>query len=213
MEEEAELALLRMGDRAAWARMVRLHHGRLVRLARGVAGNQATAEEVVQDAWVAALTGIAGYTGQGRLRAWFAGIVVNKARTRAGRDGRMLSFTDMARAEEADAPALHPESFLPDGHWAAAPEEWAVPTPERMAGNSQVMVLLAAAIDTLPPAQRTVVLLRDVEGEDAATVCRILEITEVHQRVLLHRARTRLRLALAGPMALSAADTKGGGKR
>lgn len=209
MEDEAELALLRAGDRAAWARMVRLHHARLVRLARGIAGNRASAEEVVQDAWLAALTGIGGYTGQGRLRAWFSGIVVNKARTRAGRDGRMVSFTDMARSEEAAPPALHPESFLPDGHWAAAPEEWAVPTPERMASNGQAMALLAAAIDALPPAQRTVVLLRDVEGEDAATVCRILEITEVHQRVLLHRARTRLRLALAGPMGEASAAGRG----
>jgi RNA polymerase sigma-70 factor (ECF subfamily) len=203
MTEDAALALRLMnGDEAAFDALVRAQHGRLLRLARGFCrGSRATAEEVVQDAWIAVITGLHRYTGEAPLAAWIAGIVVNKARTRAARDARLVPFTDLARAElDEPGSGLEAARFREDGHWAAAVQDWDARTPERLAGDRQMMERLAAALDTLPPAQRTVVLLRDVEGHDGPEVCRMLGLTEGNMRILLHRGRTRLRAALEPAM-------------
>lgn len=204
MTADAELvARLLAGDQAAFAGLVRAEQGRLLRLARGFCrGNRATAEEVVQDVWLAVLTGLDRYDGSSPLRAWITGIVVNKARTRATRDGRMLAFSDFAQAElggEA-GPEIDPSRFDADGHWTQAVAEWDAVTPERQAGDRQLLHHLAAALETLPPAQRIVVTLRDIEGQDGADVCRLLDLTEGNMRVLLHRGRTRLRAALEAAM-------------
>lgn len=185
---------LRDGDEAAYREVVRLHHAGLVRLAQAFCGVRATAEEVVQDAWVAVFTGIDGYVGAAPLRSWIAGIVVNLARKRGVRDGRMRSFSDLAWQEAADgAPAPDSERFRADGAWADPPTPWDGLTPEREVGGRQMLEHLAVAVEALPPAQRAVVLLCDVEGHDAAEVCRMLDITHGNMRVLLHRARARLR--------------------
>lgn len=190
-------ARLREGDAAAYRTVVRLHHARLVRLAHAFCGVRATAEEVVQDAWVVVLTGIDGYSGQAPLRAWIAGIVVNLARKRAVRDGRIRSFSDLVRQELGeDGPALDPERFQASGAWADPPVPWDGVTPEREVSGRQLLEHLGAAVEALPPSQRAVVLLCDVEGHDAAEVCRMLDITPGNLRVLLHRARARLRTRL-----------------
>lgn len=192
------LAGLRAGDRTAYRTLVRLHHANLVRLAALFArGNRATAEEVVQETWIVAFTDIGRFQGASSLRAWLGGIVVHKAKSRARRDGRMVAFSELAVAEAtADEPAVDPDRFLPDGHWAGAPTPWEQITPEREAAGREEAGVLAAALDTLPEAQRGVVLLADVHGMDAPAVCAALGITEANRRVLLHRARARLRTAL-----------------
>jgi RNA polymerase sigma-70 factor, ECF subfamily len=190
--EAALLARLRAGEEAAFRALVRARHARLLRLAGAFLRNRASAEEVVQETWLAVITGLDSYAGQAPLAAWINGILVNKARTRAVRDGRSIAFSDLAREEGADeTPA--PERFLPDGHWAERFTPWDSLTPEREAGDRQLLAGVAAALDALPPAQRAVVLLRDVEGLDSPAICRALEISEANLRVLLHRARLKLR--------------------
>lgn len=203
MTDDAALALRLMnGDDAAFDALVRAQHGRLLRLARGFCrGSRATAEEVVQEAWVAVITGLHRYTGEAPLAAWIAGIVVNKARTRAARDARLVPFSDIVRVElDEPGSGLDEARFRPDGHWAAGVPEWDALTPERLAGDRQMVERLAAALETLPPAQRTVVVLRDIDGHDGKEVCRMLGLTEGNMRILLHRGRTRLRAALEPAM-------------
>ncbi len=195
-EDAALLPRLRAGEEAACRELVRRHHGRLVRLAGVFTGARARAEEAVQDAWVVVVTGLDGYSGEAPLGGWITGIVMNKARTRAARDGRVVSFSDMARSE-AGGPAVDPERFSPNGHWAERFSAWSALTPEREAGDRQLLSRIGEALEALPPAQRAVVLLRDVEGQEPAAICRELGITEANMRVLLHRARVRLRDAAA----------------
>lgn len=191
-EDAALLPRLRAGEEAAFRALVRRHHARLVRLAAVFTGARARAEEAVQDSWLAVVTGLDGYSGAAPLGAWIAGIVVNKARTRAARDGRVVAFADLARAE-AEGAAVDPERFLPDGHWAERQTPWSSLTPEREAGDRQLLTAIAEALETLPPAQRAVVLLRDVECLEPPAICEALGISEANMRVLLHRARVRLR--------------------
>ena len=195
-EDAALLPGLLAGEEAAFRALVRRHHARLVRLAAIFAGGRARAEEAVQDSWLVVVTGLDGYSGEAPLAAWIAGIVVNKARSRAARDGRMVAFADLARAE-AEGPAVPPERFLPDGHWAERFNPWPPFTPEREAGDRQLLARVGEALDALPPAQRAVIVLRDVDGQEPAAVCHALGITEANMRVLLHRGRTRLREAAA----------------
>ncbi len=200
-DDKALLARLKAGDQAAFRALVRARHAGLLRLAGAFLRNRASAEEVVQDTWVAVITSLDSYAGVAPLAAWINGILVNKARSRAVRDSRVLNFSDLARADaEADAP--DPAQFEPDGHWGERFQPWDALTPEREAGDRELLAGVSAALDTLPPAQRAVVLLRDVEGLDSAEICRQLGISEANLRVLLHRARTKLRDAaarLAGP--------------
>jgi RNA polymerase sigma-70 factor (ECF subfamily) len=195
-EDAAFVARLRAGDQNAYRALVRRHHTGFVRLARVFCRVHATAEEVVQDAWIAVLTGIDGYSGEAPLKAWISGIVVNKARSRAVRDGRMRSFSDFARAGDDDATGLDPERFTANGAWAEPPAPWDGLTPEREAADRELLAHLSTEIEALPEAQRAVVLLRDVEGLEPAEICRMLDISDGNLRVLLHRARARLRAAI-----------------
>ncbi len=194
-EEHGEAALvtrLRAGDQAAFRDLVRARHGRLLRLAGAFCRSRASAEEVVQETWLAVITGLHGFSGEAPLAAWINGILVNKAKTRGVRDGRMVAFSDLMR-EEGEGDAFEPERFLPDGHWAEKHRPWDALTPEREAGDRELLAGVGEALEKLPPAQRAVVLLRDVEGLDSAAICKSLGISEANLRVLLHRARTKLR--------------------
>lgn len=191
-EEAALLARLRAGEEAAFRQLVRARHQRLLRLAGAFCRTRASAEEVVQDTWLAVITGLHGYSGEAPLAAWINGILVNKAKTRAVRDGRMVNFSDLVR-EESEGDAFEPERFLPDGHWAEQHRPWDALTPEREASDRQLLAGVGEALEKLPPAQRAVVLLRDVEGLDSAAICATLGISDANLRVLLHRARTKLR--------------------
>jgi RNA polymerase sigma-70 factor (ECF subfamily) len=192
-EAGAILVRLRAGDRAAFTELVRAHHGRLLRLAGIFCRVRATAEEVVQEVWVVALTGIGGFSGEVPIGAWLSGICANKARTRGTRDERFVSLDAM----EETGPLPAPGHFLRDGHWAEQFGGWETLTPERIAGDRQLLARMSEALDALPTAQRAAIWLRDVEGLDAPAICEALAISDANLRVLLHRGRTKLRDAAA----------------
>jgi RNA polymerase sigma-70 factor (ECF subfamily) len=197
--EAALLARLRAGDAAAFRALVARHGGPLLRLARTFVRTQAAAEDMVQDTWLAALDGLDGFEGRSSLRTWLFHVLVNRARTRAQRDGRSVPFSALGVAAEPDGagPAVDPARFSPDGHWAEPIATWRVEDPERLALSAETGALLEAAIAALPEGQRAVLTLRDVEGLETDEICDLLGITVTNQRVLLHRARTAVRAALA----------------
>jgi len=195
-DEQELVRLLRCGDRAAFGALVQRHGGGMLRLARSLVRSAAVAEEVVQDAWLAALDAVAGFEGRSSLRTWLFRIVVNKARSRAEREGRSVPFSALGPAE-GDDPAVGADRFAADGHWREPVGVWRVEDPERLALGAETQAAIQAAIGLLPEGQRAVLTLRDVEGLEAEEICRLLDITLTNQRVLLHRARARVRAALA----------------
>jgi len=196
------LARLRAGDEAAFAALVDDYTPSLLRVARGFVPSAAVAEEVVQETWLGVLRGLDAFEGRSSLRTWIFRILVNRARTRGVRERRTVPFASLA-GDEADAPfaAVDPERFLPADHerwprhWAAPPPRWDE-RPEDAAAHAETLRVVHAAIDRLAPAQRMVIMLRDIVGCDADEVCATLDISDANQRVLLHRARSRVRAAL-----------------
>jgi RNA polymerase sigma-70 factor, ECF subfamily len=179
-DEQRLLRSLRAGDERAFADLLERHHGALVRLANTFVRDRSVAEEVVQETWI--------------FR-----ILTNRAKTRALRERRTVPFS--ALDVDLDEPAVDPERFLDashpqwPGHWASPPSDWrAIPEDRVLAGET--LELIRGAIDELPPAHQQVITLRDVEGWDSDEVCELLGISEGNQRVLLHRARSRVRAAL-----------------
>jgi RNA polymerase sigma-70 factor (ECF subfamily) len=195
--ETAEfVARLRGGDQSAFRALIQRHHSGLVRLARSFCRIEATAEEVVQDAWLAVVTGLDAFTGDAPLRSWIAAIVVNKAKTRAVRDARVSNFSDMQSTFDGEEAGFDLDRFASDGSWLQPPQPWQGVTPERIVAGRQLAAHMGEQIDLLPANQRAAVLMRDVEGREPKEICATLQITEGHLRVLLHRARTRLRAAV-----------------
>ncbi|ESR24643.1 RNA polymerase sigma factor [Lutibaculum baratangense] len=191
-QDEAEA--LQRGDEQVFRRLYDAYGSSLIALARTFVRDRATAEEVVQDTWIAVLTGISRFERRSSLKSWIFSILVNKARTRAKREHRSVPFSAML-VEDADG-AVDASRFDRAGMWSDPPHEFDVHDPERVVGGRQMMEHLAAALEDLPPSQRAVVVMRDVEGHDMRETCRILGISEGNQRVLLHRARARLRSRL-----------------
>ncbi len=194
------LARLRRGDEAAFIQLVERLCGPMLRLAMVHVGNRAVAEEVVQDAWVGVLAQLDRFEGRSSLRTWVLRILVNRARTRAVRERRTLPFSSLDGLDGPGGPAVEPERFLPAGHrwaghWASPPRSWR-DLPEERLLSAETRAEVERAVELLPPAQRAVITLRDVEGMTAAETCELLGLTEGNQRVLLHRARSRVRRAL-----------------
>jgi len=196
---EAQLVdALRAGDEAAFAQLVREYQPSLVRVARIYVSTQAAAEEVAAETWLAVLNGLDRFEGRSSLKTWIFRILTNIAKTRAQRDGRTLPFSalqDPGRVPEAALDAdrfLGPEHPRWPGHWAVRPEPW----PEDALVAAETQAVVAEAIEALPPAQRAVISLRDVEGWSNEEVRNALALSETNQRVLLHRARSKVRRAL-----------------
>jgi RNA polymerase sigma-70 factor, ECF subfamily len=199
-EGEALVVALRSGDEKAFAALVDLHTPALIRAALAYVPSRAVAEEVVQETWIAVMRGIDGFAGRSSLKTWIFRILTNVALRRGARERRSVPFAALAAAENTDEPSVDPERFLPadherfPGHWALPPTRW--PTPEEGLLSGETRAVIVAAIGELPGAQRTVLTLRDIEGWSSEEVCKALEITPGNQRILLHRARTRLRAAI-----------------
>ena len=189
---------LRAGDEDVFAQLVREYQPSLVRVARIYVSTQAAAEEVAAETWLAVLNGLDRFEGRSSLRTWIFRILTNIAKTRGQRDGRTLSFSaleDPGRVPEAALGAdrfLDPEHPRWPGHWAVRPEPW----PEDAVIAAETQARLAEAIEALPPTQRAVISLRDIEGWSSEEVRNALELSETNQRVLLHRARSKVRRAL-----------------
>lgn len=197
-----DLDALRGGDEEAFVALVRAHHAVLLRVAMAHVRDRAVAEEVVQETWLGALTGVDRFQGRSSLRTWLVRIAVNIARRRAEREHRCLPFSAVAPADARpveDARFHAGDHAVWPGHWARGPVAWQ--TPEERLLSRETREVLRDAIAALPPAQRVVVTLRDVEGWPADEVCAALGLTAANQRVLLHRARSRVRDALAAHLA------------
>jgi RNA polymerase sigma-70 factor (ECF subfamily) len=184
---------LRNRDEQAFTQLVDLYGASMLRVAMSFVRTRAVAEEVVQDAWLGVLRGIDRFEGRSSLKTWLFRIVVNTAKTRGEREARSVPFTAVV-----DEPAVEPERFLgPDhpsapGGWSTPPHAW----PEARLEARETRDVIDDVIGELPPQQRQVITLRDVLGFDAEETCNALGLTEVNQRVLLHRARSRVRRAL-----------------
>ena len=184
------LALLREGDEVAFRRLIRRFHGSLVGVAGAIIGSRAQAEEVVQDAWLAVFASIARFEGRSTLATWIFTIVLNRARSRARAEGRLVALPEGLAGGERGVPE---GEFLPDGHWREAPALWDTLDPERILGGRQLWNHVQRAIEELPAGQRAVIVLRDMEGASAEEACTLLSLSPENQRVLLHRARHRVR--------------------
>ncbi|MCX5732374.1 MAG: sigma-70 family RNA polymerase sigma factor [Deltaproteobacteria bacterium] len=194
--DDALLARLRAGDRTAFAMLVKRHAGSLLRVARSLVRDQATAEELVQETWLAVFTGLDAFEGRSSLRTWLFRICVNKARTRFVRDGRTVPFSSLGGPGDGDGAAAESRSFDGEDAWRDPPSTWSEENPERIALGRETRSAIEAAIAGLPESQRAVMTLRDLEGLEAEEICNLLSITVTNQRVLLHRARARVRAAL-----------------
>lgn len=200
-DEAALLEALRRGEEAAFLALVERYHTALVRLALVYLGDRVRAEDAAQEAWVGLLRGLNRFEGRSSLKTWLFRILVNCAKTRAVRDARAISFSDLWDAEpEQGEPAVDPDRFFGAGHrwaghWSDPPRAWDHLPDERLLA-AETRGMLRRAIEALPPGQRAVVTLRDIKGFTAAEVCNVLGLSETNQRVLLHRARSALRRTL-----------------
>jgi RNA polymerase sigma-70 factor (ECF subfamily) len=197
--DEPLFLALRRRDEEAFAVLVERYHSRLVRLARLFVADEAVAEEVAQETWIGVLQGIDRFEGRSSFRTWVFRILTNQAKRRGQREARSMPFAAFSVAGDAGEmePAVEPERFLPAGdewagHWVSYPPNWRE-TPEERFLSDETRALVQQAIDALPPNQRIVITLRDVEGVPSTDVCNILAISETNQRVLLHRARSKVR--------------------
>jgi RNA polymerase sigma-70 factor, ECF subfamily len=197
-DPDAELLQrLRCGEEDAFLELVQRYGPVMHRLAMSYVRCSSVAEEVVQDAWIGALRSLERFEGRSTLRTWLLRILANRARTRGAREARCLPFSALVREDE---PAVDPERFQgPDGRfpggWAAFPTAWDAVPEERLLAR-ETLELVDAAIKRLPPRQQEVIVLRDVEGWSSEEVCHALDLTIANQRVLLHRARSRVRESL-----------------
>jgi RNA polymerase sigma-70 factor, ECF subfamily len=186
MDSDAELLLrLRSGEERAFVSLVKRYHEPMLRLAVSFVPSRAVAEEVVQDTWLALLRGLDGFEGRSSLKTWLFRILVNRARTTGTRENRSVPVAD-------PEPAVDPSRFDASGGWADPPEHWIEAAEGRMEAG-KLADRIRIWMDELPARQREVVVLRDVEEMSSEEVCSVLAISEVNQRVLLHRGRSRLR--------------------
>lgn len=192
-DDPAFLERLRAGDDQAYRLLIRRFHASLVSVANSVIGSRAQAEEVVQDAWLAVFNSISRFEGRSSLATWLFSIVLNRARTRISRESRLVGLPGILDGTQGNERAVDVTEFQPDGHWVEAPRLWDELNPERVVAGRQLWAHVQEAIERLPAGQRAVIVLRDMEGHDAETACSLLNISAENQRVLLHRARGRIR--------------------
>lgn len=199
--DEGLLQALQRGDEAAFAALVDRHQASLVRVAKRYVRGRAAAEDVVQETWVGFMIGLERFEGRCSIRTWLFRILFNKAQSRVATEKRLVPFSCLVTAEtESDYSAVDPERFRGaaddfPGHWLNEPPAWKT-DPARILADQESRAAVRVAMDDLPKAQATVMQLRDVEGLPSDEVCEILGISPANQRVLLHRARSKVRAAL-----------------
>lgn len=194
------VAALVRGDEEAFVALVDRYHAAMVRVASRFVPSAAIAEEVVQETWVGLLRGIASFGGRSSLKTWLFTILLNQARRHGAAEQRCVAFSSLwgesgEPAPDADRffPAGHPDA----GHWIRGLADWG-PSAEDALMSAEILELIRASIDALPPGVAVVITLRDLEGWSAEEVCDLLGISATNQRVRLHRARSRVRADLEG---------------
>jgi RNA polymerase sigma-70 factor (ECF subfamily) len=191
---------LRRGDEQVFSALVDEYGPAMLRVARMYVSSRAVAEEVVQEAWLGVIGGIGRFEGRSSLKTWIFRIVTNIAKTRGEREGRSIPFSSVIGGDgEGGEASIEPDRFLGGGrfagHWTSAPSRWAE-LPEELLVGGETIGVVEAAIAALPEVQRTVITLRDVEGWNSEEVRNALDLSETNQRVILHRARAKVRQAL-----------------
>lgn len=198
LDDAQIIARLRAGDEQVFDALVTRHYATMMAVARTHVSSRAVAEEVVQDAWLGVLQGLDRFEGRSSLKTWIIAILVNKAKTRGQREGRSVPFASLERGE----PAVEPGRFRTrvetyPGHWRSSPSSWGA-SPDVVTQDRETLRVALRAISELPPVQQSVIRMRDLEGSSSEEVCAVLDISAANQRVLLHRARSRVRAALEG---------------
>ncbi len=186
------LEQLLAGDEQAFTQLVRVYHGKLRYLARSIVG-EAYADEVVQETWLAVLKALSGFEARSSLKTWIFRILSNTANSRLRGEIRSTPAGDLINEDKHALPATR---FDTSGHWKTPPLPWHAETPEALLASDQLRQCLEKTLAVLPVSQKTVIVLRDIEGMPMAEVCNILGVHETNARVLLHRARTRLRAVI-----------------
>lgn len=199
-DETALLARLRSGDESAFREVVKRHDRAMRRVALSFVPTASIADEVAQETWLAVIRGLDRFEGRCSLKTWIFRILVNRAQSRGAREVRITPVSSLVDADHGAGGTVDPERFLPpgstfDGYWAVSPTRF-FELPEEQLLAQETIELVAQAIDALPIRQRQVIQLRDVEGWDGAEVCESLGLSPANQRVLLHRARAAVRVAL-----------------
>jgi RNA polymerase sigma-70 factor (ECF subfamily) len=200
-DDQSLVERARAGDEDAFAVLVRRYSPMLMRLARMYVPTDALAEDVVQETWVAVLRGLERFEGRSAFKTWLFRILVNRAKTRGVREHRSIPFASVGGGEGAegdadgDGPTVDPSRFTSEGAWTSAPADWH-DDPEASLESEEALRIARAAIAQLPERQRIVITLRDLEGLSSDEVRNVLDLSETNQRVLLHRARTKVRKAL-----------------
>ena len=197
--DDALVAGLRAGDEATFARLLDAWSSSMARLARSYVSTQDSAEEVVQDTWLAVIQGVGRFEGRSSLKTWVYRILVNTAKNRGVREKRTVPWSGLLPTDEDHGPTVDPARFQDatggyPGHWREFPAPW--PTPEGALLAGEIRQVIDEVLAKLPARQRTVLTLRDVDGHSSDEVCAMLEITAANQRVLLHRARAVVRARL-----------------
>lgn len=201
MPDAALVAALRRGDEAVFADLVDRYSPTLTAVAMRYVGSRAVAEEVLQETWLGLLRGIDDFESRSSLKTWLFRILVNTAMSRSRRERRSTPFSCVGGASDDGGSGIDPDSFIDGaderwrGHWSAAPASWDT-VPEHRLLAQETLDGVRRAIDSLPERQQQVILLRDIEGWTSEEVCDALELSEANQRVLLHRARTKVRAAI-----------------
>jgi RNA polymerase sigma-70 factor (ECF subfamily) len=199
-DDQSLVERARAGDEAAFAALVRRYSPMLMRLARMYVPTDALAEDVVQETWVAVVRGLERFEGRSSFKTWLFRILVNRAKTRGVREHRSIPFASVnpgggGDGQDDEGPAVDPSRFTSEGAWTSAPADWH-DDPEAALDSAEALRIAREAIDQLPERQKIVITLRDLEGLSSDEVRNVLDLTETNQRVLLHRARTKVRQAL-----------------
>jgi RNA polymerase sigma-70 factor, ECF subfamily len=195
VDDSALVEALRRGDEKAFASLVQRHHSSLLRLAMSYVATREQAEDAVQETWLGVLNGIDRFEGRSSLKTWIFRILVNRAKTKGVREQRSVPFSSLEGEDDAPGPSVDPARFAPAGNWSAPPASWEG-VPEDRLLSAETRAIVDTVIAGLPDKQRAVITLRDVEGLTAQEASDVLGLTEVNQRVLLHRARSKVRARL-----------------
>jgi len=188
-DPDAELLMrIRAGEEQAFVEIVSRYQASLMRLARNYVASTVVAEDVIQDTWLAVLRGLDGFAERSTFRTWLLKILVYRAMSTGVHERRSIAIGDAN-------PAVEASRFDASGAWMSPPEHWVEDSDDRLSAAA-LATTLRTALEELPPRQREVVLLRDVDGLSGHEVCELLDISAANQRVLLHRSRSRLRQAL-----------------
>ena len=198
-EEVALVEALRLGDEKAFAALIDMYHSSLLRLAMSYVATREQAEDAVQETWLGVLNGIDKFEGRSSLKTWIFRILVNRAKTKGVRERRSVPFCSLKGDGDEHEPSVDPGRFQDGtpaaGFWSAPPESWTgIPEDRLLSGETREIV--DEAIGALPDQQRAVITLRDIKGFTAQEACDLLGVTEANQRVLLHRARSKVRARL-----------------